>query len=245
MLPTLCPGQVVVCLSGARYDVGDIVAVMVDGREVIKRVTAISGDKVRLSGDNPARSTDSRHYGAVSKSAILGVMKYTLPVSQPAPKLRHPRGATLGWIAAGIMIVFAVIHLFRIDTFIPELSKALGSDRTLTLWLGSGIVFAEVCALPFLMRMRLSVLAQYVSGAFGVVVPLVWLLIAVWTYGTSVSTAQLGEFKLLPSSGLLIVGNAIWLLYVYFTLWALGYDYHPHEKQSFVTKWFSRLSKTK
>ncbi len=245
MPPTLLQGQVVVCMTRGTYRVGDIIVALVDGREVVKRIIRDHGDTVWLAGDNARHSTDSRHYGAVDKSAILGGMKYALPVSQTAPKLRNVHGTALGWVAAAIMIVFAVIHLFRIDTFVPELSRALGGDRTLTLWLGSGIIVAEVFALPFLMRMRLSTLAQYSSGALSVIVPLFWCLIAVWSYGSDVSTAQLGEFKALPSSGLLIAGNVAWLCFAYFTLWALGYDHRPHEKQSIVTKLFARLSKTK
>lgn len=243
MSPTLRQGDIVVVVGWARYVLGDIVMARVNGREVIKRVSKVDHYHVWLVGDNPTASTDSRHYGPVDKSAILGVMRYTLPASQPAPKLRNKHGVLLGWIAAGIMIAFAVIHLFRIDTFVPEFSKALGGNRTLTLWMASSVVIAEVFALPFLLRMRLSPLAQYISGAFGVAVPLVWLLVAVWTYGGTVSTAQLGEFKSLPSSWLLIVANSTWLVFAYFILWALGYDHRPRERQSFVTRWLTRISK--
>lgn len=243
MMPTLRHGQSVVFVSRRDYKIGEVVCAVVDSREVVKRIVRCDGQRVYLCGDNTGHSTDSRHYGAIDKGAILGSMKYSIPVSQDPPKLRHPRGAVLGWGAAGVMVLFAVVHLIRIDTFVPELSHVLGGNRTVTLWLASGIVVSEVFAIPFLMRMRLSLLAQYVSGALGVVVPLFWTLVAVWSYGLSASTAQLGEFVSLPSSWLLIVGDLVWLGYAYFTLWALGYDYRPHERQSFVTKWFARLSK--
>ncbi|MFZ1812614.1 MAG: S24/S26 family peptidase [Candidatus Saccharimonadales bacterium] len=245
MSPALSPGSVVVASSAARYKVADIVVARVGEREVIKRVVKIAGDHVWLAGDNASMSTDSRHYGPVDKRAILGVMKYTLPSSQPAPTLRSKNGATLGWVAAVVMIAFAVIHLFRIDTFVPELSRVLGNDRTLTLWVASAVVASEVFAVPFLLRMRLSVLAQYVSGALSVLVPLWWCSVAIWTYGSGLSTAQLGEFKALPSSFVLIAFNMLWVIFAYGTIWALGYDHHKGEKRSFVTKWLSRLSGTK
>ncbi|MGB3023313.1 MAG: S26 family signal peptidase [Candidatus Saccharimonadales bacterium] len=245
MQPTLSQGQVVVCMTRGTYRVGDIIVALVGGREVVKRIIRDHGDTVWLAGDNARHSTDSRHYGAVDKSAILGGMKYALPRTVALPKTRSRYGSMFGWVAAGIMIVFAVVHLFRIDTFVPELQLALSIDRTGAAWLAGAIVCAEVFALPFLMRMRLSVLAQYVSGALSVLVPLLWCLVAVWTYGFDTTTAQLGEFVYLPSSLPLVVANLVWLGFAYYTLWCLGYDYRPHEKQSAVTKLFARLSKMK
>jgi len=241
MKPSLTDDQTVLCVSGRSCHEGDVVVARVGGREIIKRLTALRDDKVWLLGDNAACSTDSRGLGWINKSDILGVMTVAFPSSRPAPKVRVRSGSLLGWIAAGIMTGLVLVHLFRIDTFVPEMARIFG-DRTTTLWLVSGIVVMEVFALPFLMRMRLSVLAQYVSGLFAVLVPLVWLLITIWAYGTGVSTAQLGEFVALPSNWLLLVLNVVWLVFSYYTIWALGYDHRPGEKQSFVTRWLSRLS---
>ncbi len=245
MSPALRPGQTVVVIATRDVVVGDIVVAEVGGREVVKRVTRLHGDRVQLMGDNRAHSTDSRDYGLVNKSAIIGRMTHALPVAVAPPKVRHKKAPLMGWIAAGLMCAFAVVHLFRIDTFVPEMSHVFADNRLVTAWVASAIVTAEVFAVPFLLRMRLSPLAQYVSGALGVFVPLFWLLIAIWTYGTSVSTAQLGEFHILPSSGLLIVADGMWLLYAYITLWALGYDRHPREKPTWLGKVFGRLSKSK
>ena len=61
--------------------VGEVV-VAVDPREpqrlLVKRVSAIAGDRVTLAGDQPDRSTDSRHFGALPRSAIVGrpVLRY-------------------------------------------------------------------------------------------------------------------------------------------------------------------------
>jgi len=243
MKPALLDGHIIFGTSGQSAQAGDIVVVARDGKELIKRVIWIEKDRAWVEGDNVSSSTDSRHFGWIAKSDILGTMKYTLPFAQDPPKLRVKHGPILGWIAAVILIVFALVHLFRIDTFVPELSLALGSSQTLTLWIASILVSMEVFALPFLMRMRLSLLAQYVSGAFAVSAPLVWLLIAIWAFGTSSSTAQFGEFVSLPSNWTLIIANLVWLMFSYYTIWALGYDHRPNEKKSFVSKWLSRLSK--
>ncbi len=243
MKPSLYDGDIIIGTTRSTWCVGNVVVASIDGREVIKRVTKCQGERVWLLGDNAAQTN---RYDGIDESAILGVMKVSFPArAVDPPKLRHPHGVIWGLVAAAIMIGFAVLHLFRIDTFVPELSKALGGDRTVTLWVASVLVSAEVFAVPFLLRMRLSLFAQYVSGALGVIIPLFWSLVAIWAYGVSTTTAQLGEFKELPSNWLLIVLNIIWLLYAYVTLWMLGYDHRSGEKQSFVTRWLSRLSGVK
>ncbi|MBM76726.1 MAG: nickel-type superoxide dismutase maturation protease [Proteobacteria bacterium] len=39
---------------------------------IVKRVAFIENQSIFLIGDNPKQSTDSRHFGAVSKDLILG-----------------------------------------------------------------------------------------------------------------------------------------------------------------------------
>ncbi len=243
MLPYLQDGQTVVGSSRLRYQVGDIVIIQKNGKEMIKRLKKIEKNRVWIEGDNTSGSTDSRQFGWIDKSDILGGMKYKLPLAAAPPKLRAKHGVILGWIAATVLIAFSLLHLFRIDTFVPELARVFNNNADLAFWASALIITMEVFALPFLMQMRLSPLAQYVSGAFVVMVPLFWLLVSVWTFGLSVSTAQLGEFVNLPSSWLLVAANVVWLLFSYYVIWALGYDRKPNEKQTFVTKFFSRLSK--
>lgn len=235
--------QLMIGRSGQVIKLGHIVVLNHNGKEIVKRVSRIEKDKVWIEGDNITQSTDSRDFGWINKSDILGVMKYSLPIAQDPPKIRAKRAPIFGWIAAVILIGFALIHLFRIDTFVPELTLALGANQKIILWVASILISMEVFALPFLMRMKLSLLAQYVSGFFVVAVPLVWLLVSIWTFGGTNSTAQLGEFVSLPSSWLLILLNFLWLMFSYYTIWALGYDHRSNEKQSVVNKWLSRLSK--
>lgn len=144
--------------------------------------------------------------------------------SSPAPALRRPYGRLLGFTAVAILIGFALVHLIRIDTFVPELSYALPtSERTASL-LALLLITGEVFAIPFLLRMSLSPLARFLSGLLVVAVPLAWLLIAIWNYGSQVSTAQLGQFYSLPSGVILVAFNVVWLALNYFALWALGFD---------------------
>lgn len=223
MIPALMPGDTVFGWT-SRIKTGDIVVAKRAAQEVIKRVKVVESESVYLVGDNGLESTDSREYGSVSKDDILAVIMITLPTASPAPPLRKPFGMLLGLVNAAIFTIFALIHLFRIDTFIPEINYSLPGGYEIAKIIGVLIIVAEIFALPFLLRMSLSPLARFLSGFLVVITPLAWLLISIWNYGFTVSTAQLGAFYALPSSLALIVANIIWLLFSVYTLWALGYD---------------------
>lgn len=77
MLPTLRPGQDVLAWCWFnKYKTGDIVIVHRAKRrvqsEIVKRVQNVKNGKVYLIGDNTEESTDSRNFGAVKKSEIIG-----------------------------------------------------------------------------------------------------------------------------------------------------------------------------
>ena len=84
MAPTLLPGDHVLVVQGIGplrppLRVGDLVA-LVDPREpdrtMIKRIAGFDGDEVLVRGDNEASSTDSRHFGPVSRRALRGRVVY-------------------------------------------------------------------------------------------------------------------------------------------------------------------------
>ncbi len=88
MRPTLEPGDWALAIGsahGRRPRPGDIVVLEHPGRpgfELVKRVTEVrssrspeSGDRpieLWVEGDDPASSTDSRHFGAVDGSRVRG-----------------------------------------------------------------------------------------------------------------------------------------------------------------------------
>lgn len=73
MSPTLTSNQIVIASSLANdFGVGDVVMIRHDGLEKIKRISAVDGTTVTVTGDNATRSTDSRHFGAISTDALLG-----------------------------------------------------------------------------------------------------------------------------------------------------------------------------
>ena len=79
MAPTLAPGERVVVHYGGPWSVGSVVVVDRGQHSEIKRVERIEGSHVFVVGDNPAASTDSRHYGAVTANDVLGRAMLRLP----------------------------------------------------------------------------------------------------------------------------------------------------------------------
>jgi nickel-type superoxide dismutase maturation protease len=71
MLPILAPGKIVLGVSGRRaYRSGDVVIVLHDDREKIKRIARVKDSRIYVVGDNPSHSTDSRHFGWLPVSVI-------------------------------------------------------------------------------------------------------------------------------------------------------------------------------
>jgi nickel-type superoxide dismutase maturation protease len=84
MMPTLAHGDRLVVIRGARPRCGDIVALKDPGeptRLLVKRVVALAPSGVEVRGDNRAASRDSRRFGPVAPSSLLGraVYRYSPP----------------------------------------------------------------------------------------------------------------------------------------------------------------------
>lgn len=226
MAPTLTDGRYGIFRRRSSYHVGDIVLVRRPSGEVIKRISKVDGSRVYLVGDNRQGSTDSRHYGMVDREAIIGSIMINLHFVEATkpPKLVQKNGIILGRVAAAVLVAMAVIHLFRIDTFIPILDQNLPGGTGLASAVAMLIVLSEVFAIPFLLRMRLSPLAHVKSGALVAFAPLWWLLITIWAYRSPDSTGQLGEFMDVYATPLILVLNIVWVGFNYYTLYTLGYN---------------------
>lgn len=83
MAPTLIPGDWCLVVSPRGFRRGDVVVVEHPGRpgyEMVKRLVALAGDTVGerrlgpdeywVEGDHPASSTDSRHFGPVTREEL-------------------------------------------------------------------------------------------------------------------------------------------------------------------------------
>lgn len=223
MSPTLEPGNIVlIALTSLKK--GSIVLAEINGREVIKRVDRVENDMVYLIGDNRHDSTDSRHYGLVNKNVILGTVMIIFPKATNPPKLVKSYGLWLGRASAGVLVVMALVHLFRIDTLVPILDEILPGGSVLAGLATVAIIFSEIFAVPFALRMKLSLFAQLLSGALVALAPLWWLLLSIWTYDTGQQVGQFGEFVPVYATTLLLLVNLLWVAFNYYTLYTLGYN---------------------
>jgi phage repressor protein C with HTH and peptisase S24 domain len=72
MAPTFRAGQIVAIRRSGELQVGDVVMVLHDGLEKLKRVARLEPARVYVLGDNPAASTDSRNFGWLGIETVIG-----------------------------------------------------------------------------------------------------------------------------------------------------------------------------
>lgn len=73
MEPYVGPGAVVVASSVfSNLKKYDVVVVRQHGIEKIKRILHVKDGKIYLVGDNPSKSKDSRHFGWIPESWVVG-----------------------------------------------------------------------------------------------------------------------------------------------------------------------------
>ncbi len=83
MMPTLLPGDWALAVPAHRFEPGQVVVVEHPGRpgyELVKRIIAVPGeivgertmasDEYWVEGDRADASTDSRHFGPVTREAL-------------------------------------------------------------------------------------------------------------------------------------------------------------------------------
>lgn len=80
MYPTLRKGQDILSFNwaylGKKPKIGEVIVIKYQGIEIVKRVKEVKEEKVFVVGDNQDKSTDSRHFGSISKDQIIGKVIY-------------------------------------------------------------------------------------------------------------------------------------------------------------------------
>jgi nickel-type superoxide dismutase maturation protease len=79
MRPTLEPGDRLLAIRARRIRAGQLVVVPDPRRPdrlLVKRVAAVGPAAVSVQGDNAGASTDSRQFGPVSRTAVVGRIVY-------------------------------------------------------------------------------------------------------------------------------------------------------------------------
>lgn len=101
--------------------------------------------------------------------------------STPAPKPKTENTKIIAYIYAGILLVFVLCQLFSFDGFLVLLDSFwLPGGSMFARSLGGLIVIFELSAIPFLIGMRLSPLARFLSMVSGWIVPAIWFMLGLW-----------------------------------------------------------------
>ena len=128
------------------------------------------------------------------RTTILGSMIRFAQATRP-PQSKNSRAVRVALLYAGVLVVFVVAQLFSFEKFLPLVRDfALPGGRPLAYFLAAFIVIAEVLALPFLLRMQLSVAMRLLSMVMGWLVALLWVAIALWLTLTGSTVTNIGFF---------------------------------------------------
>ena len=117
-------------------------------------------------------------------------MKFAVASWPSTPKTKESKQAALAY--AVVLIAMVATQLFSFEKFIPllesfDLPGGL-SGRVIAVTL----VVSGVLALPFLLRMKLSMAMRYLSMAAGWVVALLWVFLTVWVNASGVLVDTMG-----------------------------------------------------
>lgn len=105
---------------------------------------------------------------------------FVQPTPAPTPKTSNTIWISLA--LAAVMVVLAVAQLYKYEHF-PDVIADLGlpGGAAAASIYAALLVFGEVLALPFLLRMQLSPAMRVISMVSGWLTIVGWLVIAVWS----------------------------------------------------------------
>jgi hypothetical protein len=113
--------------------------------------------------------------------------------SIPALKPRTANSATISILYAVLLVIFAVTQLFTFEEFLVYIQSVnLPFSDTINYAFAPLLIVAEVFAIPFLLRMRLSPAFRYLSLGLGFVVAILWVFLSSWVVLSGVSVDSIG-----------------------------------------------------
>jgi hypothetical protein len=99
----------------------------------------------------------------------------------PAPRPRTENAKKISLFYAAILVVFAVAQLFTFDEFVRFFSSLnMPISNAWAYALAPIVIVAEVFALPFLLRMKLSIAFRWFSMMLGWLVAGIWFFVSLW-----------------------------------------------------------------
>jgi hypothetical protein len=124
-----------------------------------------------------------------------------------APKPKSAYMPLVALLFASIILSMAVAQLFHFEDFVPLVERFGLPGSVLAAHLfASCIVVLEVAALPFLLRMPLSLAMRFVSMISGWLVVGLWLVVQVYLNVNGISLDNSGLF------GTVVETNVSWMM---------------------------------
>lgn len=151
-------------------------------------------------------------------TAIMSLFAHPTPA--PEPKSRDV--VRISTFYAGLLVVMAVAQLFTFESFL-ELFDSFGlpGGTVFAYVLASVLVTAEVFALPFLLRMRISVAFRWFSAMLGGLVADIWLFVTLWVQFTAPPVETIGflgtAVDMMPGWWAVLISTSFGIL----AIWAL------------------------
>jgi hypothetical protein len=132
-------------------------------------------------------------YGAYTKSMI------GFAIASPAAAPRTKESAKIAILYAGLLTVMAVAQLFTFEKVIVFFDSLFVPPAGMLI--PTLLVVGEVFALPFLLRMSLSVAFRWVSLGLSILVPVGWVSLSIWAANARIMTGTTGLFGTLDPLG--------------------------------------------
>jgi len=146
-------------------------------------------------------------------------------IARPAPKPLTKSAPIFGLVAVGLLVVMLVLQFAGLDKILSGLNTQFNSQESWAITVTVIVLLAELAAIPFLLRLKLSYLASITSSTAAVMAPWIWVLVLVWSIGepnvTAVQFGILGRFNI----GWWLLGvNVLWSVFNFYTVRQLNIE---------------------
>jgi hypothetical protein len=116
---------------------------------------------------------------------------FVRPTDAPAPKTKDV--ITMSRLYAILLAVIALCQLITFTDFLTLLSSfGFPGGHPFAHFLGGFILFSEILAIPFLLKVKMSPLARVISMVFGWLVSIEWLYISLFLFFTINAVTNVG-----------------------------------------------------
>ncbi|MCL2451532.1 hypothetical protein FWD20_01475 [Candidatus Saccharibacteria bacterium] len=146
-------------------------------------------------------------------------------IAHPAPKPLSKSAPILGRVAATIIAVMLVLQIIGLGKILPELSTQFNGRDGWAIAVTVSALLVGIIAIPFLLRRKLSHLANLFSGVAAVLAPWIWTLVVVWSVGLpDIKAVQFGIVGCFNVGWWLLVVNVLWLIFNFYTVRQLNLE---------------------